>query len=109
MLQDEVNDLRTQLAQYEAVSSLKLGIFPSIEKGLKNLDGISPDQDLHDESVLNATSTMPNRDAASDRYYINLYLHYCCIILKRRDVKPAISGISGWFHINQLSTSIIIA
>ena len=65
MLQDEVNDLRTQLAQYEAVSSLKLGIFPSIEKGLKG-DGLD-EQDMHDESVLNATSTMPNRDSASDR------------------------------------------
>ncbi|XP_063718209.1 centrosomal protein of 152 kDa-like isoform X2 [Symsagittifera roscoffensis] len=68
MLQDEVNDLRTQLAQYEAVSSLKLGIFPSIEKGLKG-DGLD-EQDMHDESVLNATSTMPNRDSASDSEYI---------------------------------------
>ena len=56
MLQDEVNDLRTQLAQYEAVSSLKLGIFPKMEEKLVSNDD---DADAHDQSVLNATSARP--------------------------------------------------
>ena len=53
MLQDEVNDLKTQLAEFEAVSSLNLGIFPGKESSGKSAD-ISVD--AHDESVLNATT-----------------------------------------------------
>ena len=68
MLQDEVNDLRTQLAEFEAVSSLNLGIFPGKESSAKAID---TSVDAHDESVLNATTAggldEANGENGSDR------------------------------------------
>ena len=52
LIQTEATDLRTQLALYESVSSLGMGVFPGQEGGG---DG----GDMHDESVLNMSTYTP--------------------------------------------------